>query len=205
MRSLVHKAYQQILATGKVRPFQELPPRLQGRRAEAGFSLRQGCGQDDTLHFADKGADTVGGLYNLGSGQASTWIELATAIFSALKREPQIEFIDMPESIRDKYQYFTQADMTKLRDSGYCETRAAPSRGRARLRARLPRAWEKTGGVSRGQRRRGNPANTELRTLNVAAGRGEYPFTYNVQHPPSPGGGHDGGQAQYSTSADFEI
>jgi len=71
-----------------------------------------------TLHFADKGG-SAGGLYNLGSGQANTWIELATAIFSALKREPQIEFIDMPAVLRDKYQYFTQADISKLRASGY--------------------------------------------------------------------------------------
>ena len=62
---------------------------------------------------------TAGGLFNVGSGQAHTWIELATAIFAALDKEPAIEFIDMPAALRGKYQYHTQADLTKLR--GYCK------------------------------------------------------------------------------------
>ena len=59
------------------------------------------------------------GLYNLGSGVASTWLELAHALFAAMGREPRIEFIDMPEAIRGKYQYHTQADIGKLRRAGY--------------------------------------------------------------------------------------
>jgi ADP-L-glycero-D-manno-heptose 6-epimerase len=50
---------------------------------------------------------------------ASTWLELAGALFAAMGREPAVEFVDMPESIRDKYQYFTRADVGKLRDAGY--------------------------------------------------------------------------------------
>lgn len=59
------------------------------------------------------------GLYNLGTGQARTFIDLVKATFAGLDREPNIEYIDMPEDIRDKYQYFTEANMQKLRNIGY--------------------------------------------------------------------------------------
>lgn len=59
------------------------------------------------------------GLYNLGSGQARSWADLARAVFTALGKEPQIEFVPMPEKLRGKYQYWTEADMTKLRQAGY--------------------------------------------------------------------------------------
>jgi len=71
-----------------------------------------------TLHFAEK-TTTAGGLYNLGSGEANTWLALTSAIFAALDRTPNIEFVEMPAVLRDKYQYFTQADIAKLRASGY--------------------------------------------------------------------------------------
>jgi ADP-L-glycero-D-manno-heptose 6-epimerase len=59
------------------------------------------------------------GVFNVGTGQARTWVDLATAVFRAMDKEPDIGFIEMPETIRDKYQYFTQADMDKLRAAGY--------------------------------------------------------------------------------------
>ena len=59
------------------------------------------------------------GIFNIGSGKAHTWNELARAIFSALGRAPKIEYIEMPEAIRDKYQYFTEAKIEKLRSAGY--------------------------------------------------------------------------------------
>jgi ADP-L-glycero-D-manno-heptose 6-epimerase len=59
------------------------------------------------------------GLYNLGTGKARTFLDLAGAVFAALGREPVIQFIDTPEDIRDKYQYFTEANMQKVRDYGY--------------------------------------------------------------------------------------
>ena len=64
-------------------------------------------------------APAGGGLYNLGSGQARTFYDLAASTFRALDLEPKIGFIDTPEDIRDKYQYFTEADMSKLRSIGY--------------------------------------------------------------------------------------
>jgi ADP-L-glycero-D-manno-heptose 6-epimerase len=59
------------------------------------------------------------GIYNLGTGKARTFLDLANAVFSALNIPPNIEFIDTPFDIRDKYQYFTQAKMEKLRAIGY--------------------------------------------------------------------------------------
>ena len=59
------------------------------------------------------------GIYNLGSGKARTFLDLAKNTFYALNKEPNISFIDTPEDIRDKYQYFTEANMQKLINQGY--------------------------------------------------------------------------------------
>jgi len=59
------------------------------------------------------------GIYNVGTGNARTFKDLVLAIFSSLNLKPHIEFIDTPEDIREKYQYFTEADMRKLRSAGY--------------------------------------------------------------------------------------
>lgn len=61
----------------------------------------------------------VCGLFNLGSGKARSFLDLATAVFTALQREPEIAFVDTPEAIRDRYQYFTEAHMDRLRGAGY--------------------------------------------------------------------------------------
>jgi ADP-L-glycero-D-manno-heptose 6-epimerase len=70
-----------------------------------------------TLHVACR--LKVGGLFNIGSGTAHTWRDLAKAVFRALKRRAKIEYIAMPQEIRTKYQYFTQADISQLRAIGY--------------------------------------------------------------------------------------
>lgn len=62
------------------------------------------------------------GLYNLGTGQARSFEDLVKATFAGLGKDPQIQFIDMPEDIRDKYQYFTEANMSKLKSAGYTES-----------------------------------------------------------------------------------
>ena len=59
------------------------------------------------------------GIYNLGTGEARSFLDLGLATFKALNMEPNIEFVDTPEDIRDKYQYFTEANMSKLRKIGY--------------------------------------------------------------------------------------
>jgi ADP-L-glycero-D-manno-heptose 6-epimerase len=61
----------------------------------------------------------VSGLFNLGTGQARSWLDLAKALFAATGRAPAIEFIDMPPTLIEKYQYFTQARMDRLRSAGY--------------------------------------------------------------------------------------
>jgi ADP-L-glycero-D-manno-heptose 6-epimerase len=70
-----------------------------------------------TLHLAS--SPMASGLYNLGSGNPHSWVQLALAIFAALGHAPNIEFIDMPETLRAKYQYYTCADITRLRQSGF--------------------------------------------------------------------------------------
>jgi ADP-L-glycero-D-manno-heptose 6-epimerase len=117
MRSLVNKAYQQILATGRVQLFKSHRPDYQDGEQKRDFLYVKDA-VEMTIHFAEK-ATTAGGLYNLGSGQANTWLALTGGIFAALGRTPNIEFIDMPAVLRDKYQYFTQADIAKLRAAGY--------------------------------------------------------------------------------------
>jgi len=119
MRSLVHKAYQQILQTGRVQLFRSHRPDFRDGEQKRDFLYVKDA-VEMTLHFAEHPAGrTSGGLFNLGSGQANTWLALTRALFTALSREPQIDFIDMPEALRGKYQYFTQADIGKLRASGY--------------------------------------------------------------------------------------
>ena len=117
MRSLVNKAYQQILTTGQVQLFKSHQPDYKDGEQMRDFLYVKDA-VEMTLHFAEK-APAAGGLYNLGSGQANTWLTLTRAIFAALGREPKIEFIAMPEVLRGKYQYFTQADIGKLRATGY--------------------------------------------------------------------------------------
>jgi ADP-L-glycero-D-manno-heptose 6-epimerase len=119
MRSLVHKAYQQIQDTGSVRLFKSYKPEFRDGEQKRDFLYVKDA-VAMTLHFAET-ATQVGGLYNLGSGEANTWLTLANAIFSALERKPNIEFIEMPDVLKGKYQYFTQADISKLRGTGYSQ------------------------------------------------------------------------------------
>lgn len=117
MRSLVNKAYHQILTTGTVQLFKSYKPEYaDGEQARDFLYVKDAV--EMTIHFAET-ATNAGGLFNLGSGQANTWITLTQAIFVALDRVPSIEFIEMPEVLRGKYQYFTQADVGKLRETGY--------------------------------------------------------------------------------------
>jgi len=119
MRSLVNKAYQQILETGQVSLFKSYKPEFKDGEQMRDFLYVKDA-VEMTLHFAET-ATGAGGLYNLGSGEANTWITLSRAIFAALGREPKIEFIEMPEILRGKYQYYTKADIAKLRGTGYAK------------------------------------------------------------------------------------
>lgn len=116
MRSVVSKAYEQIAGTEEMTLFKSHHP-----------GYRDGEQMRDFLYVKDavlmslwlgENHDT-NGLFNLGSGKARTWLDLGRAIFSALGMEPNIRFIEMPEILRDKYQYFTEAKIEKLREAGY--------------------------------------------------------------------------------------
>ena len=61
----------------------------------------------------------ISGLFNVGTGKARSWLDLAQALFAAIGREPDIEFIDMPPQLIEKYQYFTEAKMGRLKAAGY--------------------------------------------------------------------------------------
>ncbi|MBC2596356.1 ADP-glyceromanno-heptose 6-epimerase [Ruficoccus amylovorans] len=116
MRSVVHKAYAQILETGRVGLFKSYhPDYADGEQMRDFLYVKDAV--EMTIHLAETAK--AGGLYNLGSGQANTWKTLVTPIFEALDLPVQIDFIDMPETLRPKYQYFTQADTARLLDSGY--------------------------------------------------------------------------------------
>jgi ADP-L-glycero-D-manno-heptose 6-epimerase len=116
MRSLVCKAYEQIVSTGKIRLFKSYKPEYPDGGQKRDFVYVKDA-VAMTIHLAE--TETAGGLYNLGAGVARTWVDLANALFSALQLPPQIEFIEMPESIRHQYQYYTCADISKLRATGY--------------------------------------------------------------------------------------
>lgn len=70
-----------------------------------------------TSHFISHEAES--GLYNIGTGKARAFLDLASTVMKNMNREPDIEFVDTPEDLRSKYQYFTQADVSKLRRAGY--------------------------------------------------------------------------------------
>ena len=115
MRSVVHRAFGQIKEEGVVRLFKSYKPEY-----EHGCQVRDFVYVKDavnmTLHFLEH--QKFSGLYNCGTGQARSWLDLANATFSAMGVEPNIEFIEMPESLQPKYQYFTQADITKRELAG---------------------------------------------------------------------------------------
>ena len=116
MRSVVHKSFGQVRETGLIRLFKSYRPDYRDGEQKRDFLYVKDA-VAMTLHLAAE--ERANGLFNIGSGAARTWLDLARAVFAALKREPKIEFIEMPESIRDKYQYFTQANLGRLRAAGY--------------------------------------------------------------------------------------
>lgn len=115
MRSVVAKAYEQISLDGVVRLFKSYRPDCaDGQQRRDFIYVRDAV--DVTLHFLEN--RSIAGLFNCGTGQARTFNDLARAVFAAVGKTPRIEYIDMPQELRDKYQYFTQADLSKLRKLG---------------------------------------------------------------------------------------
>jgi len=115
MRSLVNKAFDQINQTGKLQLFKSATSEYADGEFGRDFVYIKDA-VEMTLFFMES---EIGGLFNIGSGRMNTWNALADSIFKALDLPKQVEFIDMPEILRDKYQYHTQADLSRIRAAGY--------------------------------------------------------------------------------------
>lgn len=118
MASVIFHTARQIKATGAMKLFRSHRPDYQDGAQSRDFIYVKDV-VDVLLHFLEK--KPANGIYNLGTGQARTFLDLAVGTFRALDLEPQISFIDTPADIRDTYQYFTQAEMGKIRAAGYTE------------------------------------------------------------------------------------
>jgi len=132
MRSFVLKAFEQIESSpesslqadllppldsaGKVLLFKSHRPDYKDGEQKRDFLYVKDA-VDMTLFFLDN--PETSGIYNLGAGVARTWNDLAKAVFAAMGKQPNIEYIDMPDSVRNQYQYFTEANIAKLRSAGY--------------------------------------------------------------------------------------
>ena len=115
MRSLVDKAYRQIQETGTIRLFKSYRSEYRDGEQRRDFLYVKDA-VEMTLHLADS---KTFGIFNVGSGQAHTWLELVRPIFRSLRVPERIEFVDMPAELRDKYQYNTCATIDRLRAAGY--------------------------------------------------------------------------------------
>lgn len=116
MASVIYHAFNQIRETGKLKLFRSHRKDIPDGGQSRDFIYVNDV-TDVMLYLLHNRKNS--GIYNLGTGKAKTFIELASHIFNALKMAQNIEFIDTPKDIREKYQYFTEAKMSKLRDAGY--------------------------------------------------------------------------------------
>ncbi len=116
MRSVVCKAYPKVDSVGEMVLFKSYHKDYSDGEQKRDFIYIKDA-VDVVMYFFDN--DKVNGIFNVGTGQARTWNDLANALFMASGKKTNIKYIEMPENLRSKYQYFTQADMDKLKQSGY--------------------------------------------------------------------------------------
>lgn len=116
MRSVALKAYEQIKKEGKVRLFKSYHPNYKDGEQLRDFIYVKDA-VEVTIFFLEK--PHIKGIFNVGTGKARSFKDLVLAIFSALNISPNIEYVEMPENLKKQYQYFTQADITKLKKAGY--------------------------------------------------------------------------------------
>lgn len=121
MASVAYHTFNQFSETGTMRLFKGTKPGV-----EDGMQLRDFVYVKDVadvmgffLEAALKNKPVANAIYNIGTGQARSFKDLATSVMTSMNREPNITYIDMPQDLQGKYQYFTQAEMKKLRDAGY--------------------------------------------------------------------------------------
>ncbi|MFC1770372.1 ADP-glyceromanno-heptose 6-epimerase [Candidatus Margulisiibacteriota bacterium] len=115
MRSVICKAYEQIRDTGALKLFKSHRPDYKDGEQVRDFVYIKDCIEIMWWLFNNK---NVTGIYNIGTGKSRGWNDLAKAIFIAMEKAVNIEYIDMPENIRDQYQYYTEARMDKLERKG---------------------------------------------------------------------------------------
>jgi len=115
MTSVVFKSYYQILAENKINLFKSYHPEYADGEQKRDFIYVKDCAE---VIFQLIEHPEINGIFNLGTGQCRSWKDLANAVFQAMNKDSSIEFIDMPEHLKAKYQYYTQADMTQLKHTG---------------------------------------------------------------------------------------
>jgi len=116
MRSVVAKSYDRVVQKGRMSLFRSYNREYKDGEQKRDFIYVKDA-VDVVLFFLER--PHVNGIYNVGTGQARTWNDLANALFAAVDKRPHIDFVDMPSELRSKYQYFTEAQMSKLRAAGF--------------------------------------------------------------------------------------
>lgn len=116
MRSVILKAYKKVIEEGKMLLFRSYKSEYPDGGQKRDFIYIKDA-VDMTMFFVDNPHLT--GIYNVGTGKARTWNDLAKSLFAAVGKKPDIEYIEMPQELRAQYQYFTQAEMGKLKAAGY--------------------------------------------------------------------------------------
>jgi ADP-L-glycero-D-manno-heptose 6-epimerase len=134
MSSVVIQAFDQIRATGRVRLFKSHRPDIADGHQARDFVFVDDV-VDVLLNLVDR--PVVRGIYNLGSGKARTFLDLARATFAALGRPENVEFIDTPADLQKTYQYFTEAPMGRLRAAGFAQKPTSLEEGVKKYVARL--------------------------------------------------------------------
>jgi ADP-L-glycero-D-manno-heptose 6-epimerase len=116
MRSVVAKAYDGVISDGKMKLFKSCHKDYKDGEQKRDFIYVKDA--VDVMIFLMNNRQ-VNGIFNVGTGQACTWNQLAQALFKATGQKPCVEYVEMPETLKPRYQNFTQADMHKLRAAGY--------------------------------------------------------------------------------------
>ncbi len=112
--SVVYKAFREIIQTGKMQLFKSYSANYKDGEQKRDFIYVKDI-SDVMLHILENFARSTSGIYNLGTGRAQSFLELAQALFTTLKKNKEIEWTEMPDSLKNQYQYFTEAKMLELR------------------------------------------------------------------------------------------
>jgi len=116
MQSVVAKSYQRLMRDGKMALFKSYHPQYSDGEQRRDFIYIKDA-VDIMMYFFDH--PQINGLFNVGSGLARSWNDLARALFKAVNKPAVIEYIEMPQTLKPRYQYFTRAEIEKLKNVGY--------------------------------------------------------------------------------------